>query len=157
LSLLLLAPALGCGLDAYEAKMLDAQRRLARFEEESKHLGEPLAIPVDEGKTPPAPLADVFLRPPKSVQSQPKQEKRNDLLYVYPRAAGGPVTGVELAFGAGEKEFAKRVLDQFDGDKPAWQKRQFRGPGRESVVFDAAEWDGERASYAAYVWEGDEK
>ena len=96
--------AAGCGVADYEKHMVEAQNRLARFEEESRLLDAPLAIPQREDKEKvQRPLANLFFRPPHGISTTPANENdpRLRLLYSYqPRdKASSAVKAVELAFG----------------------------------------------------------
>jgi hypothetical protein len=122
LAALLLALA-GCGLAAYEDKMRGAQKRLARFEEENRTLGQRLIIPAKEKEDKKTkqkqklPLGIVFFRPPRGISSSPEKEPRKSvrseehIMYQYlpikptvgkvappAPAAAGQFMAVELAF-----------------------------------------------------------
>src|SRR5258707_15411387 len=84
---LLLMLVSGCGVGAYESKMLEAQARMKRFEEESALLDPaPLVIPQvekkDGGKVP---IANIYLRPPRGVNSEAANaaDPRLRLFYTY--------------------------------------------------------------------------
>jgi hypothetical protein len=163
---LLLLLVSGCGVGAYESKMLDAQARVKRFEEESTLLEkDPLVIPQvekkEDGKDPvKVPIANVYLRPPLGINSKAVNETdpRNGLLFTYdprqPKAAG-PVTRVELALGD-QKEFVAEVLRTFGApDKPAFRPRPFPGATPESVTtFETLELDDGTYVYSINIWRG---
>src|SRR5262245_39358385 len=118
---LLLLPALlagACGVNEYENKMLESQRRLERWENESRYLDSPLTIvnrTDADGKILPGPI--VHLRPPRGINASPDngQKPRADLLFSYkPRGgASTPFTMVEVATAEQAKEFPDDVLRSF--------------------------------------------
>jgi hypothetical protein len=96
----LCAALAGCGLTDYEARMAEAQARVARFDEENRQLDAPLSIPTRAEKVKvkendkekevvvQKPLAEVFLRPPKGISrtAMNKDKPIGGLLYRYPEA-----------------------------------------------------------------------
>ena len=96
----------GCGLADYEKKMAQAEKRLQRFEDESRVLDMPLSVPLRPAKKPGGkPTAfNLFLRPPRGINNTAENQKepRNRLLFSYRLRKGatpGPFTLVELAIG----------------------------------------------------------
>jgi hypothetical protein len=175
LALPLVLPLCGCGLADYEAKMIDAQKRAQRLEEEARNLDEPLNMPTKKEKTGDVevevPVADVFLRPPRGIGPTPDKNPVNSLIYRYgPRTAAPTVPGtpassaksfadivaVGLAFGNNRPDFTKEVLNAF---QPAGQvtraNREVHHPDRPAVsVLEALEFDDARFSYSVYVGQG---
>jgi hypothetical protein len=157
----LLCLAVGCGAAEYEGRMLDAQARLARYDEEARLLDDrALAMPTREDKEGAhVRIANVFLRPPKGIGSQPSKEPRLGLLYSYqPREnTASTAAQVELAF-SDQKEFKTNLIRCFNTTtKPTERKRSFRQPGREApLTFDTTEFEDDRYFYSINVW-GDGK
>lgn len=162
---LLLALSLtGCGVSDYEKKMLEAQVRLQRFEEEKKLLGPPLNIPttLDENKVP-VPVARLFLRPPVGISPQADNaaQPRGQLFYSYrpdKGPAAGPFALVEVAFATAgrEPEFAAEVLRAFTATGGATTRtQQLRVPGRsESLTFQTTEFEDGQFAYSVNLWRG---
>lgn len=175
LALLLGLPLAGCGLADYEAKMIDAQKRAQRLEEEARNLDEPLNMPTKKEKTGDTevevPVADVFLRPPRGIGPTPDKNPLNGLIYRYgPRTAaptlpnlpGAPapsakpiadVHAVGLAFGTNRPDFTKEVMSAF---QPVGQvtsaDRPVHHPDRPAAsVLTALDFDDARYSYSVYV------
>ncbi len=113
--------AAGCGMAEYEEKMKGAQERLKRREIEDRDLGQPADIPTRraDAKSPPAPVARLFIRLPKGLalpqrgRKDPKDPPER-LLYTYaPGKAidASPFIEAGLAFGLlDDKDFAGRVM-----------------------------------------------
>jgi hypothetical protein len=153
--------ASGCGVADYEGKMLSAQKRLERYEEESRLLGNPLTLPSrdtkDAGKQR---IAHLFLRPPKGISTtaENESEPRNRLLYSYrPRSANaaGGVALVELAAGD-QKDFAAEVLRCVNpSGKAASRTREVRHPLRQTATtFETTEFEDDQYFYTVNVWRG---
>ncbi len=105
--------ASGCGLGEYEAKLVEQQRRLERFDRENKDLGGPLELPTVKDEPPPV---DVFLRLPKGVQTQPENKETPSPFYQY--KGGGSFSNVWVGWSgwAGNEKaagFRKEVLNRF--------------------------------------------
>jgi hypothetical protein len=140
----------GCGVADYESKMLKAQIRLKRYEEEKELLAEPLIIPSRENKEGKRKtIANVFLRPPKGIVSRAANadNPRDNLLYSYnPRSAreAGAVAMVELAAGS-QKAFEGQVLRCFNTGGKAYPKARahaVRHPLREVPMnFETTEFE----------------
>jgi hypothetical protein len=155
LGLLLLAS--GCGVDDYEKKMIEAQHRIARFEEEDRVLGRPLEIPKHTDKNDiKRPWANLFFRPPKGISYQPVESGgdnsevvlRGGLLYDYlppPKTTAGGIARVELAFGEQKpEELRTEVMRRFTStSNPQSRQRSFRIQGRQTGTnFETIEFDG---------------
>jgi hypothetical protein len=154
---LLVLGAAGCGLSDYEAKMRATQARLERFEQENKYLGNPLTMPTRKEKDESVPLANVFLRPPRGIQTSPSEEPRSGLLYGYRPAkegAAGAFTVVELGFSSGQKDFPADVLGLFPAGGVSTRQRQVQPPGRKALTFDTAEFEDDQHNYSVNVWRG---
>ena len=146
----------GCSVGDYEAKMLDAQNRVARFEESNRLLEGPLVMPtrVDKGIT--IVDIDLFLRPPKGISTAPSNEAspRGRILYTYPpsRAGGAaPFASVEIAYAAKDaKDFEANVIGVFSStSKGTSRSRQVIPLGRPALTFTTVEFDD--ASYSNSV------
>jgi hypothetical protein len=173
---LALLVAAGCGVEAYEKRMEEAQKRLERFENESRVLDAPLSIPAPprdkdkdkdkdkeaKGAIVPlaAPVAMIFLRPPKGINSTADnaEQPRARLLYSFkPRGAtsAGPFTMVEVATGELSREFRDEVMRSFQASNtPTTKQRQVRPPGREPVTFTTTEFEDGQHFYSVNVWRG---
>src|SRR5262245_52836564 len=144
----LLVPLLlcGCGLGDYESKMVEAQKRLARYEEEERLLGPAIVIPTrDDGKGEKEPIvASLHLRLPQGVATSPANEKDPRSrgaakLYTYP-ASSGQFKLAELGVGGKEKELLDDVLGLYhQTNEPKRSQRQVRPPGREALTFATTE------------------
>jgi hypothetical protein len=155
----------GCGLSEYEKKMLDSQNRLERWEEEKRLLGDPIAMPtVADKEGTEFPIANVFLRLPKGLSTQP-DKPRQKLLYPYnPAGNAGQVIRVEFA-AAGEKadeqaNFVRDVMRCFSasGGKTTNTQQRFSGDGREiPLVFDKIEFFDNQYDYLVYINTGSTK
>ncbi|MFO0927198.1 MAG: hypothetical protein U0736_09180 [Gemmataceae bacterium] len=166
---LLLFPVLGllaggCGVAEYEKKMLEAQNRLQRFDEEKRVLGAPLNLPrvLDENQVS-TDVANLFLRPPHGISENPSNDKepRERLFYSYPPATGkqaGGFTLVELAFGdvLRDRDFAQNVLRCFSATGgTASRTNSVQAPGRaEPVTFQTTEFEDGQYFYSVNVWRG---
>jgi hypothetical protein len=155
LALLLLGvPA--CGLSDYETLMDQAQKRADQFQDEKKYLDEPVKIPTKKEKENDfeLPIAEVFFRPPKGIRPAFDPTPRSDLLWRYPaQKNNAECTLVELAFGAGKKDFAADVVRYF---QPTEQVRpraqQYNVVGREApLVFDVWEFDIGQEAYSINI------
>jgi hypothetical protein len=82
---LLLFLTAGCGVADYERMMAYQQRRLDRFDEETKYLGAALVPPRLKPPEQEPPLPDVYLRPPKNIRSTCEPRVERGFLYRYPR------------------------------------------------------------------------
>jgi hypothetical protein len=159
--LLLFLPA--CGLSDYEALMREAQEREQHFRAESKYLDEPVKVPTRKEKVQEkefeVPVANVFFRPPKGIQSAFRSEPRHDLLWSYTaRGNAGDFALVEMAFGDDKKEFASDVLRHYQVPEEAKPRtQQFRPPGREALTFNIWDFDDAQASYTIALWQSGKK
>ncbi len=115
LGLLLLAvPA--CGLSDYEALMQKTQERVERFQDEQKYLDAPVSIPTEKDKEDhEVPLANVFFRPPKGINSKPEPQPRNGLMWKYLPGKRSDFVVVEMAFADSDSEFANKVVNSYSG------------------------------------------
>lgn len=143
LALLLLAvPA--CGLSDYEALMSATQEREERFREEKKYLDEPVQMPTRKKEDQEEPVADVFFRPPKGIQSKP--EAINDLLWRYSLRTGSSFVRVEMAFASDSKDFAREVLNAHTATE------QLAPPVRDSTLpFDTWEFHDAQFGYSVNI------
>jgi hypothetical protein len=150
LTLLLLAVP-GCGLTDYEALMHEAQERHARFEEEKKYLGPPVQIPETEKEGKKAPLAMVFFRPPKGVDS--KQPQQRGMMWRYPADSRSDFIAVEIAFAEENKDFSRTVLDNYGrADLSPGNPRQIASPGQKTaMIFDVWEFDNGQTGYSVNI------
>lgn len=157
----LLLLAAGCGVSEYEAKMQETQRRVQRFDEESKLLDSPLTIPTPPAKdknAPPPPL--LFVRPPRGILPSANNEKepRNRILYTFPAKgvnAAGPFINMEVAVGDKSKDFEAEVLRSFSPSGNLTQKqRQFKPPGRDPLTFQSTEFEEGQGHYSVNLWRG---
>lgn len=152
----------GCGLSDYENRMMQAQLRYERYEQEAKNLGNPLTIPSREDKEgqPIAPPLFV-LRVPRGIQTQAENAKdpRARLLYTYRPTqanAAGPFTAVEVAWANdGSQEFTAEVMRCFSASgNPVQRQRVTNAPGREKVTFDTVEFEDGQHFYSINRWKG---
>jgi hypothetical protein len=164
LVLLFVVPLAGCGLADYEAKMIEAQRRGQRLEEEFKNLDEPLTLPTRKEDGVETPLANLFLRPPRGISSTCEPTPLNGLIYRYPQqqvATNLPagvkpirdVHAVSLAFGNNRPDFTNEVLRNFaPAEKVHRAPHEIRGPSSATAaVYDVLEFDDVGYSYSIYV------
>jgi hypothetical protein len=146
----------GCGVDDYERKMLEAQARIKRFEEESALLGPALSIPRPRDKDgSQRPIADLFLRPPIGIRTSAvsESEPRANLLFTYPsrKADTGPVVALELAVGE-QEDFDKAVIRCFLPKPPASRERTVHHPLRQSAeTFQTTEDDDQQYFYSINI------
>lgn len=151
LALLLLAvPA--CGLTDYEALMREAQEREALFRAEQKYLGPPLQIPTQKDKDEKeVPIANVFFRPPKGVDS--KHKEQSGMMWRYPADSRSEFIAVELAFADENKDFSRSVLDHFGrGDLSPSSPRQITPPGQKTPMsFEVWEFDGQTGYHSVNI------
>src|SRR5688572_15142530 len=62
----------GCGVAEYEARMKEAQQRIKQYDEESKLLTTPVALPTAKNESGQlVPVATFHLRLPQTVSTQP--------------------------------------------------------------------------------------
>lgn len=158
LALILLAvPA--CGLSDYEALMRQTQEREERFREEQKYLGKPVQIPMQKDKdNHDVAVANAYFKPPKGIDTKPQQ--RGDLMWQYradPR--GSDFLYVELAFGESDKDFAQRVMNNYEGGGQATSStRQYNLPGQSApVVYDVWEFSSGQNVVSINVLRGSSK
>jgi hypothetical protein len=161
---LLVAGLGGCGLADYEARMRENQARAKRFDEENKLLGQtPLVVPtreVKKGKTKKqVALANAFVRVPAGINTTANKDRRNGLLYVY---AGGkqsvPFTQVEVAYGTGQKHFAREVLSCFANLSGKTRKRQVRSAtGEGTITYRTTEFDDGQSACSINIFTGKKK
>jgi hypothetical protein len=160
----LLVPLLlcGCGLGDYESKMVEAQKRLARHEEEERLLGPAIVIPTrDDGKGEKEPIvASLHLRLPQGLANSPAKEKGPRSrgaakLYTYP-AASGQFKLAELGVGGKEKEFIGDVLGLYDqASKPKTSQRKVQPPGRKEMTFATTEFESGDLFYLVNLYKAD--
>jgi len=163
LALLLIAAVGGCGLEDYEKRMTQARERLKKQEQEDKDLGMPIQLPTKpaaKGKLP-EPLARLFLRVPRGLQTQPAKAARNGMLYVYspPTAAANPAAPfleVVLAFGdLGDKTFIDKVLTALpQSSLPVKKQVQIGEPGQKQLPLERATFDSGTLAYSVNFWRG---
>lgn len=151
----LLLLVMGCGVTEYENRMVRAQYRWQRYEEENRYLDDPLILPSREDKAggklilPPS----IFLRPPKGISSQPENpnDPRARLLYSYrpKQAKTDTFLLVELAVSEGNERFRDEVLGSFGaaGNRTSKQ-RKVNPPGREPLTFDTIEFEDGQTFYS---------
>lgn len=155
LALLLLGvPA--CGLSDYETLMREAQERADHFQDAKKYLDEPVKIPTKKEKEGDLelPIAEVFFRPPKGIRPTCDPTPRSDLLWRYPaQKNNAECSRVELAFGAGKKEFAAEVVNNFNPVERVNPKtKQYPVVDREApLVFDVWEFDIGQDAYSINI------
>jgi hypothetical protein len=166
--------------------MAEAQERVKRFERENSLLDEPLDLPThkvsvknQDGQTTEeqAPVARVFLRPPKGISKTAKNKDKapGAPFYHYPgrdaeanapaAEANAPsgVTDLYLAFGdakdAKEAEafglaLARRLPGERTTAEPTVGKRDIQPPGRKDMTFKKVQLAIDEkgpVSYAIYV------
>jgi hypothetical protein len=142
-AMLLLLPA--CGLRDYENSMRKTQERVERFNDETKYLDEPVNIPTRKEKDVDMPVAQVFFRPPKGVQSSFQPEQIDSLLWRY-LSRGGNFSRVEMAFDEGNKEFTEKVLRNYKTPE------QLQPPEREPALpFDVWEYADAQTIYSINI------
>jgi hypothetical protein len=154
----------GCGVSDYEARMINAQERMQRYEEETRLLTDPLSIPqVEMGpeKTK-VPIFNLFIRAPAGINITPDPEpdpRMPRMSHLYSYRARQPNTGAvelfALAFGD-QKEFADNLRRSFSISVNS-RKRPVRGPGREeTTTFDTYEFPDDQSQYflSVNLWTG---
>ncbi len=107
--LLMLTLSCGCGLNDYQEKMITQQKLMKQIDREKELLNPSLDVPlslIEQRKG--ATYADVYLRPPQSVDTKPEEKLARDVLMVYP---GKENIKMYLAFRGKEKEFVKEVIN----------------------------------------------
>jgi hypothetical protein len=83
----------GCGLSDYQDRMFKSQKYVENKDLEDQMLGTPLVPPPkisDEGKRTDQPLVDLYIRPPRGINSQYESNQFSDIMCRYPVAQGGP-------------------------------------------------------------------
>ena len=145
----------GCSVGDYEAKMLDAQNRVTRFEEGNRLLESPLVMPTRVDKGIVIVDIDLFIRPPKGITITPSNEAspRARVLYTYtPSRPGGaaPFAFVEIAYAAKDaKDFEKSVIDVFTPTTQGTRRSRPVTPlGRPAMTFSTVEFDDATYSYS---------
>ncbi len=149
LALLLLAvPA--CGLTDYEMLMRESQEREERFRSEQKYLGPPLQMPTQKDKEDrEVPLASVFLRPPKGVESKPKQ---SGMMWRYGADSRSDFIAVDMAFAEDNKDFSRNVLEYYGRPDIAITPRQITALGQKSPMnIDSCEFSSEQRGYSVNI------
>ena len=131
----LLVFAGGCGVDEYQKKMLKAQDDLVRFEEEKRMLTDPITVPTRPYEGTEVPIANIFLRLPRGIYTQPDTKTRENILFFYAPStedAKRPIAKVELAGAKDqqeEKAFITEVLNCFaKSGSTMTRTQQFRIP-----------------------------
>lgn len=125
----------GCGVDDYEKRLFDEQKRIKVLEDEQANLSAPIEFP-------PVP---VYYRPPKHVLSrQGKLSDSRGSLYFYPsewydpaKPASGWLQGVYVGAAGGDRDkFIESVQDAlgFTDDRRA-QPLTVSPPDREPLQF----------------------
>ena len=129
----------GCGVADYEKKMLDAEVRVQRFDEDNRLLGAPLTFPSD-----PAPPLDIFLRPPKGVAKS--HDTAKDQAPYHFSALNGLFTEMLVTFGNpddgadGKDKLKKQIEDRLSRQAQNWQPIDVHPPERtQAISFDAVE------------------
>jgi hypothetical protein len=151
----------GCGLGEYEARMLEAEQRMSRFEQESS-LGPPLNMPRRanaQGEK--HAIANAYLRAPKGISTNPANEDdpNGGLLYRYdPTAASaaGAFIQVEIAFGDTRPAFTTEILGLYPfppNTAPRTTSAQL--PGRPVVSYQSYEFDDNQYVYVVNIWRGE--
>lgn len=148
---LLLLTLSACGLSDYEALMQKSQERAEHFRDEQKYLDKPVAIPTEKDKDDhEVPIADVFFRPPKGIDSTAQPQPRYNLLWEYrPGPRGSEFALVQMAFAEGDADFAKKVVGSYSNmsqvptpeRKPPWP-------------FDSWEFNGSQYGYSINIYKG---
>jgi hypothetical protein len=83
---------LGCGLSDYEDRMLKSQTYVLNKDHEDQILGAPLAPPPKlspEGQKSGQPVVDLYLRPPRAINSQYEPNPYSDIMWRYPTTTQG--------------------------------------------------------------------
>jgi hypothetical protein len=149
----------GCGLSAYEERMLKAQQSVQRFDDEARHLDEPIQPPRRPNKDGELyAIANVFLRPPRGIGPTASNEKepRGGKLYTYrPRTENGarPFRFVEVAVGgADNKDFVNEVLQVLGAPATtALRPRTLSVPGRAPINLDSGEYESDAIIYSIHL------
>jgi hypothetical protein len=147
----------GCSVGDYEAKMVEAQNRLARAEENNRLLETgSIAMPVRVEKGIQYQDLQIFLRPPKGISTTPSNEAnlRARLFLTFPpvrQGAAGPFAFLEIAFAPlNDKDFEKNVLAAFTATSQSTSRnRPITPPGRPALNYTTVEF--EDATYAYSV------
>jgi hypothetical protein len=154
LALLLLAvPA--CGLNEYEALMREAQEREEHYRAEQKYLGPPVEMPKQKDKQDKElPIANVFFRPPKGIQSKPQQ--LDDLRWRYPAdSSGGDFVAVDMAFAEDNNSFPGNVCEKYGIVDRAPSPRIITPAGQKtSSTFEVWEFDNGQNRYSVNILKG---
>ena len=149
----------GCSVGDYENKMLDAQNRLARFEESNRLLENSVAMPgrVEKGST----VTDIllYLRPPKGISTTPAKEKRARLLYTFgpSRPSGAaPFAYVEIGYAPlATKDFEKDVLGAFTASGQSTRlSHEVAPPRRPAMAFSTVEFFDSTYAYSINFFKG---
>ncbi len=149
LALLLLAvPA--CGLNEYEKLMSDTQEREERFRAEQKYLGKPVQIPTQKDKEDQeVPIAKVFFRPPKGVETKPKQ---SGMMWRYGADSRSDFIAVDMAFAEDNKDFSRNVLEYYGRPDITITPRQITAPGLKSPMnIEGCEFSSEQGGYSVNI------
>jgi hypothetical protein len=150
--LLLAVPA--CGLSDYEALMLKSQENEKRFREEEAYLGGPVQMPTqknDKGEE--QTVANIFIRLPKGVDTKPRPEPRENLMWQYLPRGGSNFEAVELAFGGEDKDFSQQVVGLYHSEGQFTQStRQIVPAGQQNPIsFDTWEFSTGQNGYSINV------
>lgn len=152
---LLLLPA--CGLDDYESKMVEAQKRLARYEEEERLLGPAIVIPSrtdGKGEEKEPIVAGLHLRLPAGLKTEASNEddprsRGAARLYTFPEGGSSTFKQAELGVAGEQKELLNDVLGLYhQTSEPKRGKRQVRPPGREAMTFTTSEFESGELFYS---------
>jgi hypothetical protein len=152
--------AAGCGVDEYEKKMVEAQTRAKRFDEESAVLGAPIVVPSPPDKDgSQRPIANFFLRLPKGIRTTAEKDNEAQFLYTYPStgSASGPFVEVQVAVGD-QKDFAVDVKRRFPAKEINSQKRQMTNPlHQQPTTFDTTELEDAQYFYSINIYRDEKK
>jgi hypothetical protein len=149
--LLLSLPA--CGLSDYEAQMQKTQERLERFQDERTYLDAPVSIPTEKDKDDhDVPLANVFFRPPKGINSKPVPQPRLGLMWRYEAGKRSEFEVVEMAFADSDSEFAQKVVNSYGAlSRDSTTERQ------QPLPFDSWEFKNSDYGYSINIYKGGAK
>jgi hypothetical protein len=132
---LLLLLAAGCGLEDYQARMLDAQARADRADAEAGKLDEPLTLQVQGAP-------DLYVRPPRGIRPSPEDNPKNGFIYRFPRRDPNDkpaVTDLFVAVAVGRPDFPAEALYSKEAGVP--RLREVSPPGRPALAFDVYQYD----------------
>src|SRR5262249_28872592 len=142
-----------CGLSDYEALMQKTQERMERFQDERTYLDAPVSIPTEKDKDDrEVPLANVFFRPPKGINSKPEAQPRQGLMWQYKPGKRSEFEFVEMAFADSDSEFAQKVVGSYGAlsqDSPP--ERQ------QPLPFDSYEYKNSQFGYSINIYKGGAK